>query len=463
MKHNILILLFLIQPIFVTFLDGILIDIILNVKIIKKDFYVFFLIGSILGLFLLWQFYHGENDYLDNIIEMISWGLYFFFCKKYFSKVNLITTLILVSNIDLGISILGNIIDDITPLKESIFDIGVIIISLVFLGVIFKFKNYLNNLVTNQDKYLFMLLNLYIYVTVSFIYQDMLKIDSLSESAKLSTIIFFVQLLFLVGMYIVAVKTRKNILDKVKQKQKEAELKQLKLENQRTSEEYARLKEYAEYLDKSEDELRKFKHDYQNILNSLRVSAENNNATELIKKLDQYTDSQISNKALKKYQGINHVKAEGLKSIAIAKLAKLYNLKIDYTFDCVKDVTSLPAGVNELDITRIIGIAFDNAIEASLEMCNKNQKPFVAAMYLEEDGTFEFEIRNKVFSQESTKKISQKGYTTKKDHLGIGLANVKEIAKKYRENILIDYGYNENYFVFNLVVVPFKDWEESEN
>ncbi|QNQ82896.1 GHKL domain-containing protein [Lactobacillus sp. PV037] len=264
-------------------------------------------------------------------------------------------------------------------------------------------------------------------------------------------------------MYIVAVRTRKNILNKAKQEQKEAQLKQLKIENQKINEEYAKLKEYAEYLDKNEDELRKFKHDYQNILNSLRVSAENDNANELIKKLDQYTNSQINNKALRKYKGINHVKAEGLKSIAIAKLAKLYNLKIDYSFDCVKDVTNLPKGVNELDITRIIGIAFDNAIEASLEMRNKNQKPFVAAMYLEEDGTFEFEIRNKVLSQENTKKISQKGYTTKKDHLGIGLANVKEIAKKYRKNVLIDYGYNEDYFIFNLVIVPFKDWQESEN
>ncbi|WP_265483981.1 MULTISPECIES: GHKL domain-containing protein [unclassified Lactobacillus] len=462
MKNYILIL-FWLQPIFIICLDFISIATILKIRVDKRDLLSIGIIILLLSGLSLWQFYHGGNDYLDNTIEMISWGLYFFFYKKYFSKVDLINTLLLVSNIDLGISIIGNIIDDIIPLKESFFDIDVIIVALIVLTLILKFKNYLNNLVTNQNKYLFLLLNLYIYITVSFIYQNILKLNNLSESAKLSTFIFLVQLIFLIGMYIVAVRTRKNILNKAKQEQKEAQLKQLKIENQKINEEYAKLKEYAEYLDKNEDELRKFKHDYQNILNSLRVSAENDNANELIKKLDQYTNSQINNKALRKYKGINHVKAEGLKSIAIAKLAKLYNLKIDYSFDCVKDVTNLPKGVNELDITRIIGIAFDNAIEASLEMRNKNQKPFVAAMYLEEDGTFEFEIRNKVLSQENTKKISQKGYTTKKDHLGIGLANVKEIAKKYRKNVLIDYGYNEDYFIFNLVIVPFKDWQESEN
>ena len=463
MEDKILSTIDLIRPFFEIFWDFILVSLILKFKFSKKDSFLVALIILFGAYFNIEALILNLEYNTENIIEMCVLGLYFYFYKKYNFKISLLNGLLLVCNIDLGVSVIGNILDLVIPIKDSFYDFYVIILGVASIWVVFKCKNLLNRWITDQNKYLFLILNLYVYITGNFIYESLVKLNNFSIIVQLSIIIFIVQLLFLVGMYIVAVKTRKNILDKVKQKQKEIELKQLKLENKRTSEEYARLKEYAEYLDKSEDELRKFKHDYQNILNSLRVSAENNNATELIKKLDQYTNSQISNKALKKYKGINHVKAEGLKSIAIAKLAKLYNLKIDYTFDCVKDVTSLPAGVNELDVTRIIGIAFDNAIEASLEMCNKNQKPFVAAMYLEEDGTFEFEIRNKVFSQESTKKISQKGYTTKKDHLGIGLANVKEIAKKYRENVLIDYGYNENYFVFNLVVVPFKDWEESEN
>lgn len=299
-----------------------------------------------------------------------------------------------------------------------------------------------------------MILNLYIYITVSFIYGNILDLKDFSTVAKLSSIIFFVQLIFLVGMYIVAAKTRKNILDKAKQAQKEAELKQLKIENQKVNEEYAKLKEYAEYLDKNEDELRKFKHDYQNILNSLRVSAENNNATELVKKLDKYTKSQINNKALRKYKDVNHVKVAGLKSIAIAKLAKLYNLKIDYSFGCEKEIDHLSDQVNELDITRIIGIAFDNAIEASLELRKKGYRPVVDAMYLLEDESFEFQIRNKIIDTKETENLSQKGYTTKENHLGLGLANVKEIMQKYRENILVDYGIVDDWFVFNLIILP---------
>ena len=45
---------------------------------------------------------------------------------------------------------------------------------------------------------------------------------------------------------------------------------------------------------------------------------------------------------------------------------------------------------------------------------------------------FEYEIRNKIENRKiSTQEIQQRGFTTKKDHKGLGLTNIKEIDSKY--------------------------------
>jgi hypothetical protein len=53
------------------------------------------------------------------------------------------------------------------------------------------------------------------------------------------------------------------------------------------------LKEYSNYLDENEDELRHFKHDYENLLNSLKISAEKGDSKSVVKQLAKYTNSQF--------------------------------------------------------------------------------------------------------------------------------------------------------------------------
>ncbi|GAA2955582.1 hypothetical protein GCM10019995_07870 [Lactobacillus kefiranofaciens subsp. kefirgranum] len=225
------------------------------------------------------------------------------------------------------------------------------------------------------------------------------------------------------------------------------------------------LKEYSNYLDKNEDELRRFKHDYQNILNSLRISAEKCDTESVVKQLSEYTDTQFDEKALRKYKGINHVHIEELKSIAIAKLAKLYNENIDYSFGCEVEIYKIPQSVNILDIIRIMGITFDNAIEESqklIQMTGNKDSAKVDAMYYQEDGNFEFRIRNRIgmIDKVNLNRLNQEGYTTKKFHSGIGLANVKQIEAKYENSMLIDYGIEDDWFDFDLTIMP-DDMEEN--
>ena len=213
----------------------------------------------------------------------------------------------------------------------------------------------------------------------------------------------------------------------------------------------------------NEDELRNFKHDYQDILNGLRISAEEGNIKAVVQQLAKYTDSQVDDKSLRKYQDVNHIHVDELKSIAITKLAKLYNEQFPYSFGCNVEIYRIPQSVNILDIVRIIGITFNNAIEESRKFSDKSNAK-VDAMYYQEDGNFEFKIRNKIVNDTklSTNILSKEGYSTKKNHAGIGLANIKRIESKYEECMLINYGIEDGWFTFDLEIMPDNENMEEE-
>lgn len=141
--------------------------------------------------------------------------------------------------------------------------------------------------------------------------------------------------------------------------------------------EQKQLQEYTRYLEESEDELRAFRHDYRNMLNSLKISAQEGNTKEVIQKLDEYTNANLNAKAFEKYRDVNHIKIKSLKSIIIAKLTEMYGEDIPYNFECSDEITKLPKNINELDLVRIIGISCDNAIEESKALLDGIKKPIL--------------------------------------------------------------------------------------
>ena len=303
------------------------------------------------------------------------------------------------------------------------------------------------------------------------VYYFTLTDNYLSEVLRVSVSLLLLQTIFAIILYLVINQIQKGLLTRQEQekqkiekdlaiaRQKEVEAKnnELALKQEQIKKENAQLKEYSGYLEKNEDDLRRFKHDYQNILNSLKLTAEEGNSDKVVKLLDKYSKNQIDPKALRKYKGVNHIKVEELKSIAIAKLSKLYSWNINYAFGCDVEIREIPKSVDILDLTRIIGIAFDNAAEESKSLNEElgDNSARVEAIYYQENGDFEFEINNKVRPKEiDTAEISKKNYTTKKDHMGLGLANLKEIADKYKDTMIVNYGVNDGKFTFNLTILP---------
>jgi two-component system sensor histidine kinase AgrC len=395
-------------------------------------------IGSIISIIL--DEYGGLL--LANISEII--GFYVIYKKKN-NKILVAGAIVFVCTLDLFI----NIILAFAAVFIKVEGYMSIILLFVEAWIVKKYNKNIYSTLVGQNKKSFLYILCYIFLSSEIVLLIILLTKSYNAFYTVAMVLFALQIIFSIVAYHEIVSIQQELLNK--QKQKEI------LDNQH------QLEEYASYLEKSEDDLRAFRHDYKNILNSLKVSAQEGNVKEVIQKLDKYTETNLNSKALLKYKDVNHIYVKSIKSIIISKLTELYNLNIPYNFECRSNIHNLPDHVNELDLVRIIGITFDNAIEESKALVAEKHDIRSAEVqimvYSDGPDEFEFEIRNKIQNKKiSTSQIQQRGFTTKKDHKGLGLANIKEIEGKYHD-MSISYTIQDGWFDFYMTI----DTEDGED
>lgn len=397
-------------------------------------------IGSIISIIL--DEYGGLL--LANISEIIGFYLIY---KKPDNKMLVAGAIVFVCTLDLFI----NIILAFAAVFIKVEGCMSMILLFVEAGIVKKYNKNIYSVLVGQNKKSFLYILCYVFLSSEIVLLVILLTKSYTAFYTVAMVLFALQIIFSIVAYHEIVSIQQEFLNK--QKQKEI------LDNQH------QLEEYASYLEKSEDDLRAFRHDYKNILNSLKVSAQEGNVQEVIQKLDKYTETNLNSKALLKYKDVNHIYVKSIKSIIISKLTELYNLNIPYNFECRSNIHNLPDHVNELDLVRIIGITFDNAIEESKALVAEKHDIRSAEVqimvYSDGPDEFEFEIRNKIQNKKiSTSQIQQRGFTTKKDHKGLGLANIKEIESKYPD-MSISYTIQDGWFDFYMIIDT-EDGEEDE-
>lgn len=205
-------------------------------------------------------------------------------------------------------------------------------------------------------------------------------------------------------------------------------------------------------LEENQSKLRRFKHDYQNLLNSLKLSAIHGDNQALLDKLENYSRDNLGKDSLWQFQDTKNIKDDVLRSIFISKLNSIYQKDIKYHFECLTEINDLP-NIDLFDLIRIIGIAYDNALEEceTLKKLGVRTVEINSMLYQSAPNKLEFEIKNTCRKQLSTNKLHQEGITNKANHEGLGLATVKKIANKYR-NVYIAYSSDNGYFTFTISI-----------
>lgn len=209
------------------------------------------------------------------------------------------------------------------------------------------------------------------------------------------------------------------------------------------------LYEYTEKLESIYQNFRSFKHDYLNLLSTMNFYIKERNTEDLQTFFEEQIlpSSQLLTSQDTLITRLGNMKILEIKGILYAKLIRSINEHLDITLELQEPVTSLP--MNLLDLSKIIGIFMDNAIEAA---CETTEKYLRIAIILTKECTL-FHIENSSPNLPCPlERLTENGYSTKKEnHCGLGLFEVSEILR-HSENAFLSTSFHQNHFIQRLEI-----------
>lgn len=174
------------------------------------------------------------------------------------------------------------------------------------------------------------------------------------------------------------------------------------------------------------DNIRAFKHDFSNIVQAIGGYVTTNDMVGLKKYYSQLLDDcqRVNNLSTLNPEVINN---PAIYSILASKYHKADELGIKINLVILVDLNTLKIKIYEL--TRIMGILLDNAIEATLEC---EEKIINVTMRKDEAHHRDLLIIENTYLNKDINidKIFEKSYTTKPNNTGLGLWEVRQILKK---------------------------------
>lgn len=213
------------------------------------------------------------------------------------------------------------------------------------------------------------------------------------------------------------------------------------------------LQEYIKQVEGMYEGLRTFKHDYINILAALSGYLEDEDYSGLKKYFDEYimpTNQKINRDNYRLVQ-LSNVKQNSIKGILASKLIYAHTIGVDVYIDIVEEIDNI--GINPVDFARIIGVYLDNAIEA----VNECEVKEIKLNIVRGDNSITVIIMNTFIDQGiPVSQYEKKYFSTKGDDRGLGLYNVKEILRQYK-NICKFTEIQDGYFIQTLVIENFSN------
>ena len=193
-----------------------------------------------------------------------------------------------------------------------------------------------------------------------------------------------------------------------------------------TKQDLEQTKLYNKTLNNLYDNVRCFKHDFHNIVQAIGGYVDTNDTDGLKKYYKQIVgDCQKSNNlSILNPDTINN---PAIYNIIACKYYKAETFGITINFEITLDLNYLRIKIYEL--TRILGILVDNAIEACSEC---EEKIINIIMRNEENKNRQLIIIENTYSNKNidTEKIYEKAYSTKPNNSGLGLWEVRKILNK---------------------------------
>ena len=328
----------------------------------------------------------------------------------------------------IGVDYLGyqlNSYGRVTFLFELVESLIAVIISYFIGNLFYKYKlESLNSKKVSRSNFL---LVIYLIVIISGALLTLCIFDGDSsnfETAEGLLAIFYIVIMFVIIGILAYIFAKEN-----------------KIEKQRIQ--YENLEEYTAKLEVLYTDMRKFRHDYTNILSSMYSFIEDNDMCGLKKYFHEKIQplNQKMNSNNYKLGLLKNVHLPEVKGLLSSKIIKAQELGLDTFIDISEPIDEI--NIDIVELVRAIGIIMDNAIEAALSsegkkiclgLIKKNQSVIIVV-----SNSFSGDIPPIAM-------LFKQGFSTKGENRGLGLSNLKEILSKYRNVTLDTFIKNELFF-----------------
>ena len=191
---------------------------------------------------------------------------------------------------------------------------------------------------------------------------------------------------------------------------------------------YRDMERYSRHIEELYKEVRSFRHDYTNLLTSLRLGIEEEDMEQIKEVYDSVLKDSSQKLQDNKYDlgRLVNVRDRALKSLLAGKFLKARDKNIVFNVEVPEEIQV--EGMSLLDFLTIVSILCDNAIEASAEA----SQPHVSIAFLKNGAQETFIIENSIKEEGiDISEIFSFGASSKGEERGIGLYTVMKIVESH--------------------------------
>ena len=198
--------------------------------------------------------------------------------------------------------------------------------------------------------------------------------------------------------------------------------------NQEQTLRYRDMERYSRHIEELYKEVRSFRHDYTNLLTSLRLGIEEEDMEQIKEVYDSVLKDSSQKLQDNKYDlgRLVNIRDKALKSLLAGKFLKARDKKIIFNVEVPEEIQV--EGMRLLDFLTIVSILCDNAIEASAEASQSH----VSIAFLKSGAQETFIIENSIKEEGiDISEIFSFGVSSKGEERGVGLYTVMNIVESY--------------------------------
>ena len=195
--------------------------------------------------------------------------------------------------------------------------------------------------------------------------------------------------------------------------------------NQEQTLRYRDMERYSRHIEELYKEVRSFRHDYSNLLTSLRLGIEEEDMEQIKEVYDSVLKDSSEKLQDNKYDlgRLVNIRDKALKSLLAGKFLKARDKNIVFNVEVPEEIQV--EGMRLLDFLTIVSILCDNAIEASAEA----SQPHVSIAFFKNGAQETFIIENSIKEEGiDISEIFSFGASSKGEERGVGLYTVMKIV-----------------------------------